>query len=190
MIIDINSAARNIRKVLASASDAERESGMAWYRTAHEIAAEIAPTAEIGAGVIAALSPQTSWDQNVVIARRIMSTGVLSGHTGANLRKAERIMAGEDPLDVLGGLKVRSFYRNILTPDVASTVTIDRHAFDIGLGLRTYSGKDRVGITPKRYEALSAAYARVAGQNGMLPHELQAVTWEAWRNVWAWKRAS
>jgi hypothetical protein len=40
--------------------------------------------------------------------------------------KALLIRGGASPLDVLGGDKVRSFYKNILNPADNVTVTIDR----------------------------------------------------------------
>ena len=41
--------------------------------------------------------------------------------------RACAILAGSDPYHVLGGRKERSFYRNILSPDTAGPVTVDRH---------------------------------------------------------------
>lgn len=181
--------AENILTVLENATPDQHASGMDWYAFAHTFATDIAAGDIVrGAGVIAALSPQKEWGLNMRLAARAFAEGVATGNTGNCNDKANAILAGANPLDVLGnGLKTRNFYLNILDPSDAHPVTIDRHAYDIALGERAVGNK-RLGLTPTRYDAFCEAYRVAASVAGILPQQLQAVTWETWRSQWAWKK--
>lgn len=99
--------------------------------------------------------------------------------------------------------KVRNFYNNIYAPgDPAGHVTIDTHAVAAGL-LRPLSGNSRevlhnfgsgvVGeVGPKNssitgvqgtYGLFAEAYRRAAAERGVLPREMQSITWEAVRGL-------
>lgn len=182
-------SASNILAVFETASPAQVESGTAWYQVAHEIAREIAPTVEMGAGVLAALSPLLSWDRNVALGRQAFEHGEASGCLGRSCRGANAIMGGAAPLDILGGLKVRSFYANILDPSDPVPVTIDRHAYDIVTGGRSDNAK-RPTMGKRLYADLSDAYREVAVEVDMIPAQVQAVTWERWREMWAWRKTA
>jgi hypothetical protein len=99
--------------------------------------------------------------------------------------------------------KVRNFYNNIYAPnDPSGAVTIDTHAVAAGL-LRPLSGNSREvlhnfgsGITgeggPKNssvtgvkgtYGIYAEAYRRAAQERGVLPREMQSITWEAVRGL-------
>ena len=100
--------------------------------------------------------------------------------------------------------KVRNFYSNIYAPnDPAGPVTIDTHAVAAGL-LRPLSGESRevkhnfgsgvVGeggpsnskITGVKgtYGIYAEAYRRAAEERGILPREMQSITWEAVRGLY------
>lgn len=186
----------NIRAVFDGATQAERLEGMQWYLKAHiEIDATASkyrmPTSYV-AGVVAALSPGNSWERNLEHARILIhdfKQGLRGGdlpmvgsYGRANVLKAERILLGEIPLAVLGGLKVRAFYECLLNPwnPKDAAVCIDRHAKSVAIGYRV-ADKDSVP-TPKQYEVLAAAYRAAANELQVAPHVVQAVTWVAWRN--------
>lgn len=99
--------------------------------------------------------------------------------------------------------KVRNFYNNIYDPtNPAGYVTIDTHAVAAGL-LRPLSGNSRevshnfgsnmLGeVGPKNssvtgvqgtYGLYAEAYRRAAGERGVLPREMQSITWEAVRGL-------
>jgi len=99
--------------------------------------------------------------------------------------------------------KVRNFYNNIYAPnDPSGAVTIDTHAVAAGL-LRPLSGNSRevahnfgsnvkgeVGpanssITGVQgtYGLYAEAYRRAAQERGVLPREMQSITWEAVRGL-------
>lgn len=185
----LNPTSDNVLAVYDRATSGQIERGMAWYEVARGIARGIANgDVRMGAGVLAALSPNESWPRNIVLARQAFENGVASGTLGNSCLKANAIMAGAVPLDVMGkGLKTRNFFANIFDPECAESITIDRHAYDVALDMRNVENK-RLCLTPKRYAAFGAAYLDAASKVGILPNQLQAITWETWRDKWAWKK--
>lgn len=177
---------RNLLDTLAGASPEAEAEGSAWYLAAHSIAADIADrhglTLAQAAGVIAALSPQCGWAENVRLADQAAADGEASGHTADACRKADAILAGADPFEVLGGRKVRSFYANIVRPTTPGPVTVDRHAVDMLVGRRG-AVEDRVLERIGAYARCAAVIRSVARDLGMRPHDVQAVAWVAWRQV-------
>lgn len=169
---------RNIVAAWHAASDDQRARGRAWYPVAHGLAEQMAGDARTGAGLIAALSANKRWDQNLRIAQDA-ATGRVHGHVGDALRKVEAILAGADPESVLPmDSKTGHFYRCILDPSDPDAVVIDRHAHDIAVG-RAYGDDDR-GLSAKgRYAALARCYRDAAARLGELPSVVQAVTWVA-----------
>lgn len=167
------------------------EGGHNWYERAHNVANKLGKgNVEKGAGIIAALSPQTGWGRNLLLATSMVKTGTAK-HTGINIEKAQRILAGEHPNDVLGGYKVTNFYRNIVDPSNPEPVTIDRHAHDIPMGIAFRGNKKSkqkspdLGLDAKgRYEHFQNAYRTAAGELGIeIPHKVQATTWVTHRGA-------
>lgn len=195
MVAYIEPQTRNITRLFRQATAEQIEAGAEWYADAHGIATALATqhgtTVEVVSGILAALSPMMSWGANVNIAERFLREGGL--HTGAlysNLAKARRILAGEAPLDVLGGDKVRNFYLSILTQG-AEGICIDRHAYSLAVNTRFAEG-DIPGLKGKRYAAVADCYKRAArilsaeyGET-FTPAQVQSVTWVIWRlKFWA-----
>src|SRR5690242_14788521 len=133
------------RRLLAAyyrANASDLIEGTEWYSKAHAICERISETHGItlkqACGVIAALSPGRAWEFNVSDAETFISAyqsgargrqlPIVGTYGRKNVRKSIDILRGVEPLDVLGGSKVRSFYSNILNPENESPVTIDRHA--------------------------------------------------------------
>jgi hypothetical protein len=143
------------------------------------IALETGLALEQAIGIIAALSPQQQWWQNVMLARQASEAGVMvQGHTTDNMRKVNEILQGAEPLDVLGGLKVRSFYVNILEAGTDDGVTIDRHAW------RTVCGRHELGQrsavpTDKAYLLAAEAFQAAARhcEEPITAAQLQATVW-------------
>jgi hypothetical protein len=179
----------NIRAKLANASSEDIKAGRHWYSNAYDHAVRIGGgNVEKGAGILAALSPALEWDANVEGGHHVAKTGTpFYLQTGANNKKALRILNGEHPLDVLGGHKVKSFYHNILNPDDPHEVTIDRHAHDIAIAKPFGKKGDKkadLGLSAAgRYNHFKEAYLIAAQQQGIaIPNQLQAATWVAHRN--------
>lgn len=171
------------------ATVSELAEGMEWYRDAHALAVRLNPADPASAaGVIAALSPMMTWGQNVNVAVRAYADGKASGALFGNVAKADRILAGERPEDVLGGNKVRAFYQIIADPSSAA-VCVDRHAFDIAVG-RVTNNESRAALGRKGvYDRFNMAYVRaakaIAKDTGMdvTAAQVQAVTWVTWRRL-------
>lgn len=167
----------NIITRYGQASIEQKIAGERWYVTANQLAYMISDGEIVkGAGVIAALSANKSWTENVKISKRTFATGSPSGHVRTQLLKAERIMSGEDPESVLGGHKTMNFYRCLVNPQHPSAVCVDRHAHDVAVG-EVYGNADR-GLSAKgRYDLLADAYREAARRLNTTPAVVQAVTW-------------
>lgn len=184
---------QNIIGKYHSASLEFLKGGNEWYERAHDVAKHIGGgNVQRGAGIVAALSPQMSWERNINMAKELVQHGTAS-HTEDNLRKALKIYEGADPREVLGGHKVRSFYENIVDPSNPNPVTIDRHAHDIAVG-DPFKGSGGGASDTKpvdlglssmgRYKHFEHAYRHAAGELGVdLPHRVQAVTWVTHRGA-------
>jgi hypothetical protein len=168
---------RNIISAYHAATPAQKRRGRSWYRTAHDLAVLMTDGhARKGAGVIAALSANKSWADNVRLAERCLS-GDIAGHTRVMLDKVAAIMAGADPTSVLPmDLKTGQFYRCILNPSDPDAVVIDRHAHDIAIG-EVWGSRSRGLSSAKRYALIAHAYREASARLGMLPQTLQAITW-------------
>lgn len=173
----------NIIRAWKSASSQDHALGRRWYLVAHDLAEIVGDgDARKGAGVIAALSPQKSWEQNCKLAQDA-SNGNVHGHINDALAKVRKILAGEDPETVLPlQRKTWNFYRNIADPTDPDPVTVDRHAHDIAVGVR-YGSQERGLDSVKRYATIAHAYREAARRLGELPNVVQAVTWVYARRV-------
>ena len=153
------------------ADDDARAAGATWYRRARREARSIARdhglTVAAAAGIIAATSPRLRWGVNVRVARAI-AAGVdrPAGVVGANARKACAIRDGGRPLDILGGLKVRAFYRAIMGDESASVPDVWMHRA---------AGCEPAGATLAR--AIHDAIIAAAGAVGASTAVFQATVW-------------
>ena len=149
-----------------------------WYTEVNQLAAHWAQVTgyplKTVVGVLAVLSPQQTWEMNkrwayeVLARKRPACWGFKANH-----KKALRIKRGERPRNVIGGLKSRSFYVNILRPSNRGAVTLDRHMFAI---LRFDKW-----ITPKRYRTLQQVIINRAAHHNLVPSEYQAILWTAYK---------
>lgn len=173
---------RNIMSVWAVATDDQFEEGAHWYERAHWTARMLADgDVKVGAGLLAALSPQTAWWLNVELACEAFDAGTARRHTTDSCSKANRIMAGIDPEHVLPmQRKTGQFYRCILNPDDPVAVCIDRHAHDVAVGV-AYGDWNRGLYAHGRYALLAQSYWEAAQRLGSTPSVVQAVTWVTWR---------
>lgn len=155
--------------------------GRAWYPTANQLATLLSEgNTRAGAGVIAALSVQKSWALNQRLAANAFRTGEASGHFRDACGKAERIMAGEDPLEVLPeDSKSWNFYRAIAFPDDADAVVVDRHMHDLVVG-EVYGTRDRGLSSKRRYATIAHVVREAARRLDEIPSVVQASTWVWW----------
>lgn len=173
------SMVKNIIDIFDQATADEYHAGIGWYHVAHEIAVDLGLGASTGAGVIAALSPQLSWTANIAAAQNLVANDdPLPAGIGTFVGRAREIRDGADPFETLGGRKVRCFYRNILMPSRPGAVTVDRHAVAIATNV-----EGRILESPGCYQMVAGAYRTAARLADLLPHEMQAVTWVAYRRM-------
>jgi len=152
--------------------EASEMDGIAWYAEARSFARSLARQGKTGlakpAGIIAALSPQCHWNRNKTMAIEVMETGWTTGQTTANIHKAVRIWEGERPLSVLGGQKVRAFYRAIMG---------DKDAVVLDTWMAQAIGWPHLNFSARQYEMCSRALTRAASRAGVPPANFQAIVW-------------
>ena len=157
-----------------------------WYPTAHTYAREIGELAgysgrvgiKVGAGIISALSPKTDWDKNLLYAKELVRTGYAPRQTEINNTKALRILEGEEPLDVLGGLKVIPFYLAIRSPEGDDPIpVIDRHAAHVYTGYPLTEKQQKKLGNVRVVTRIQNQYLYIARKQKVHVHRLQATTW-------------
>ena len=182
---------RNIIATYRRATPEQIRAGHEWYRVAQEFCATLALGTDYSyrqvAGVIAALSPQSSWAQNQENARVAVYVHGLAGdvngislHTSVQMDKVGRILDGETPESVLRGPKESAFCRNIQGD--YTLVTVDRWAFKTATGValpdvNPGTGKALGGVGKGAYRRIHAAYVEAAHILGIAPAILQAIVW-------------
>ena len=194
-LVDHERMIHNIVSVFCSANDTQRAEGLVWYqnaqKAAHDIAVKYDVPVYLVVAVIAALSPNNKWARNLVnadalIGAFIRGDGLLSVKVStyhAMKRKAWDILVARPDYDgakaMLKGQKITSFFMDIMGE---FNVTIDGHARNIAYGERVSLTDDRSNIGVREYRALQAAYEEAARRVGLMPYQLQAVTWRVWRD--------
>lgn len=167
-----------------SATERDIQQGETWYDDAREIADALAIgtgySVEQTASVIAVLSPNVAWKENVEAALLAVE-GHFNGvpHNrwrgagyGENKIKASAILDGD--LTRLRGPKVTNFARGILGDTEACTI-------DIWM-LRSIGCDDKMNVTPKRWLAINAAIREAATDCGYDVRTFQAIVWSKIRN--------
>lgn len=181
---------KNIRRVLENATVGEWEQGSKWYENARAFCVTTAlkkspsifheiPIERV-IGALAALSPSCPWERN-----QNDLLGLLRGNPdykcstyGINVIKAKRILEGD--LSALSGNKVVAFAECISNPWFSRAVCVDTHAYSIAIGKRITS-EQMPNLGRARYDAVAGAYRQVADTCDLLPHQVQAITWLAWK---------
>lgn len=185
---DVKGSFRNILNLKLSSDS--KKIGERWYPEAHETALGLGKLAgykndtrriQVGAGILAALSPQTEWGDNIHLAHMLIGTGYATGQTSVNNEKALRILEGEYPLDILGGRKVVPFYKAIVNPTGDNPTVVDRHASAVYMGRSLQERELNQLQSPVIYKRISGAYVHAAKVRGVHPNVLQAQTWLQWR---------
>lgn len=177
----------NVLGVYNNSTAANMRFGLTWYMDAHNFAKTLDPNnVARAAGIIAALSPMSGWENNKNKAAQLYRQNGDGAGVGMknNVSKAIRIFNGEDPALVLKGNKVTAFFHTILDP-TSNTVppVVDRHAFDIAVGKKT-DDKTRAMLARKGvYDNFAEVYCEAAKIAGIGSAQMQAVTWVAWREI-------
>lgn len=166
--------------------NATREHGRDWYRLSERDIRRFARTLpkgmgqSVGAAIFAALSPRAQYIQNWRAAYQIaearnagLSEPPRTG-LGDARDKAWRIAHGEDPDKVLGGDKVRRFWRALAG---------DPEAVVIDVWMCRVVGIDQERLNPRLYAHIEASFREAARIVGEAPRDLQAILWFAVRGI-------
>lgn len=176
----------NVLSVYDRASLPNRIAGLNWYNYAHDFALELeSDNVKRAAAVIAVLSPNASWSANRTLALKAYSNRSGEGMGFPDkISKINRLFAGENPDTVVSGPKVTSFYSTIADPANPNAIpTIDRHAFDIAVGMRL-DDKSRGSLSRKGvYDSFADVYRAAATILGMGSPQIQAITWVTWKEI-------
>ena len=185
----------NILHCYLDAEPAQIKGGMSWYADAYNAAYEIGLKYDVAVyivvAVISALSPNNKWARNVSNADALIgafmrgdsvdSVKVSTYHAMKN--KAWGILAARQTYDgaksMLKGQKITSFFCDIMGE---FNVTIDGHARNIAYNERIGLTDDKTNIGVREYRALQDAYKDAAKDVGIMPYQLQAITWRVWRD--------
>jgi len=185
----------NITHCYLDADPVQIKGGMAWYAAAYDAAYDIGNKYGIGVylvvAVISALSPNNKWQRNVsnadaLIGAFLKGDGIDSVKVStyhAMKKKAWGILAERPNYNgakaMLKGQKIMSFFCDIMGE---FNVTIDGHARNIAYNERIGLTDDRTNIGVREYKALQEAYKEAANDAGIMPYQLQAITWRVWRD--------
>ena len=196
-LIDHERMVHNIMACYRSADDLQVAEGLLWYsdaqKAAHNIAAKYGIAVYIVVAVISALSPNNKWARNVINADALIGAflrgdgidAVKVSTYHAMKQKAWDILAARPDYDgakrMLKGQKITSFFCDIMGE---FNVTIDGHARNIAYDEKVGLTDDRTNIGVREYRALQAAYEEAARRIGLMPYQLQAITWRVWRDRW------
>jgi len=183
----------NILKVWDATTENDR---FDWYGKARNFAIDLTfhnmpqVTVTKACGVIAALSPMVSWKRNMLLAEHIIMNPERWEKLGclkSNARKAYEIInslnGSEDAiLKILHGRKTSAFFLNILYPEKAISLTMDRHAISIAMGRKITKDETKYfQLTAGQYKFLVECYRWTAAKLGVNPLLLQSATWVLWR---------
>jgi len=205
----INEGVKNILAIYEQATQTEIFDGLRWYDEAFSFCANLAENFGLSVSNVAyagaALSPNNSWTGNqkdlisvcASYAKGELAELVSQFENGD--KKAMQVLKVQTyPLQVIKafyllktgelltyigqGKKTLSFARNIAFFD-SLDVTIDGHAASIVINVRMTMKNASKVLKPSNYKDFAEAYEIAAAQVGMLPKQLQAITWVAWRRI-------
>lgn len=177
----------------------ERIAGKQWYPQAWQAAESIGAEHNLSpatvAGVIAALSPRNRWERNLTDAENIIKAHTYGSPADAanvkvctfNANKQKAIKILTDSLhdyvsirNILKGPKLVEFFSCIIGDN--REVCIDGHSYSVWAGDRI-TLNNVPAISKKLRENIKADYIKAADHIGILPSEIQAITWLTWKRL-------
>lgn len=186
----------NIIKLAEEATPEEFEHWINWYHHAHEDVKSLQKKHNrirkneglppypfnVVAAVVAVLSPNNSWLNNLAAADYILTNQSGEGSTAyrANANKALRMM-DTWLVDEVRGPKVTVFYESLHRPwKMGDHVVLDGHMINIWRGNK--AGIHNVKQPGKEERAqMLHDFRQAAADLGITPQSIQALTWYIWR---------
>ncbi len=170
----------NLKEVLEAVPLFSYREASMWYSRANNIAKELSKKYRVAhykvCGIIAALSPQKSWPQNISITELFLKTKCKEcKHVTRMHDKAIRVFNAKSNKEVdkiLNGKKIVNFYNHIYKPQDDKYVVLDVHMLQ--LILQNYRVKS---CTDKQYEFLKDIFIKFAKKEGFKVSTLQSILW-------------
>lgn len=189
-MIEQKTIARNVKQWTAKLQAHHWDAGYKWYKHAHQLCQVLSEETKTPlrnvCGVLAALSPQVSWEVNIRSCEAIVRDGEIDkGYTGyrINVSKALQCLV-DNPADVLKGYKVLAFYFNILNPKESNEVTVDTHIGRIVFNEMSLESRQQNYLFSKNgNKQIQEAIQKEAKRNKVRPHVLQAALWVCVREL-------
>jgi hypothetical protein len=184
-----------------------RQAGLTWYQAARDWVQRIIQITgrtdidvDKAASIVAQLSENTDWFTNMqrgmgFFTGKTLGKGQDIGMPDQLADVVKRIAASDDPLMAGRGQKIYNFLRSILGGErFPGAVAVDRWADRIALGVadkpELWDLADKIrgrgkyrgplgGDFSQGYDIMADAYREAAARRGVLPAQMQAVTWVA-----------
>lgn len=175
-------------------------------KTGEKYPAQVAYLQELEKSIGKKYSELSDYDKSILLRHEFdtkyertaplrLPTGHIVGRTTASssfsgydtIVKAISILNDGSPKNIsenLGGAsKVRNFNNNIIDPTSNKFATIDTHAMAAGYFLPLGSKSPEVKFDAATYSFFHDAYSEAAKQRGVLPREMQSITWEGVKSL-------
>jgi len=184
--LTVKQQANRIQKILNLATKTEIENGKNWYLDAYNFALEVSTdyslTVSQVSQLISLLSPQKKWEQN-----KSDVVNFLNNDTGSIFSTKKTLsecvaVVDQDFTIPQNRMKTFAFAKCIeeAKDNTTDPVVIDRHAIKISYG---QMNAKPIIITDLRYKESELAYRMVARENKLRAHEVQAITWVAYKRI-------
>jgi len=182
----------NFERTYLGSTEIEKTMGFHWYQDQHnylkDMSAHFNVKLEVTCGIVAALSPLISWQENINIAYHFLKfkgklpSNVKTSCFKINLKKALKIYRTKKVFPTLSGFKVTQFYANLLNPFDENSVTIDTFMIACYYDIldRKETGKH---AGEKGIEFLKSEIRALAIKYDLLPLQFQAIVWLAYHRI-------
>lgn len=180
----------NLRALLNKADAIDMREGISAYRTYHQVIENFAMAYgnkfEPTLAAFCALSPQNDYYGNLrslasvlhAVQHNLPISGVVvSTYNHCRDRAYAYLTGASSFLGSVKGLKIRSFYANILDPEDPVPVTIDGHMVCAWKGINV--PMKSASVRPPEYLTIAQGLRELAADIDILPNQLQAVLWFA-----------
>ena len=161
--------------------------GQRWYAVAHDHARLLGHSYGVAtdtvAMLIAVLSPQKNWEDNLIMAEQVLSGQAVPLATMNTYGKALGVLNGT--VTEIKALKTRNFYELIRDSGNDISVCVDTHAIALAYGYRP-GDAEKTAIFKNisgMYVKLQQAYIEAARLRRVAPYIMQATTWCARRSL-------
>jgi hypothetical protein len=186
----------NLWALYSRADDLDKSDGRKAYLRYHDLLRDLAAyygsEFEATVGAFCALSPNNDYLGNLrslvsmlVCQRdgRPLSEATVSTYKHCRDRAALYLTGEWRFLDHAKGLKIRSFYSNIIDPLDPEPVTVDGHMICAWLNRNMTMSEAQQEMNRTVYREIAAGIRELAREEGMVGQQMQAVLWFARKRI-------